>query len=109
MINITDLAKTDIPETIYLPIKYQTILGYLFNKNGMPYRQTRASQMRNMHELDKIRTDWAARFEELDGRHYTCHDTCGFTANLNTDTMYDLCRKALNDDDVKRMLNTCNL
>lgn len=109
MINIADIAKTDAPETIYLPIKYQTILGYVFDKNSMPYRQIRASQMRNARELDKIRTGWAARFEELDGRHYTCHDTCGFTADLSADTMYDLCRKALDDDDVKRMLNTCNL
>lgn len=108
MIDMNKFKKTMYSHTIYVPPKHRTILAYLCEKTNIEFQQTYATKLRSQYCTITAREYWAERFSKLDGTEYTYTQTSGFTARFEPETMFEICKKALKDDDVIRMLRTCN-
>lgn len=108
MIDMNKLRKSNEIETIYVPPMHRTILAYLCEQNHIEFTQTYAIKLRKRTELDKTRKYWAERFSTLDKKTYLYTQLSGFHTHYNPETLFDLCKQGLYDEDVLRMLHTCD-
>lgn len=108
MIDMNKFKKSNTTETIYVPSMHRTILAYLCEQNHIEFSQTYAIKLRKQTGLNHKRQYWAERFSELDKKTYLYTQLSGFHVRFDPETLFVICKQGLQDEDVLRMLRTCD-